>query len=367
VVGDDEAAVEGAYAASYQALQTAGIPLITATSSYIQHNKFVVLDEQTVWTGSANFTATDLTLNANNGIVLTSTRLAGTYTTEFEEMWSGQFHADKTDNTAHRWDYRGTLVESFFSPTDLVAFEVWRALADLDETLHVAMFFWTDELLTDRVVERLQAGAEVYGVWGALGAANPYSADETLRDAGAELRIEDFAGEIHHKFAIIDVYGSDPTVILGSYNWTESGAYANDENTLIIHSAPLAAAYYDEWQRLWNALAGTVYLPLVMRQTPSSPTPTPTLTPRLTDTPGPTATATPVPPSATPTFTPTPTETPEPVNIHITYIEYNPPGDDVQGEYVRIENQGEAPQTMTNWTLRDIANYVCTLVSAKHI
>jgi phosphatidylserine/phosphatidylglycerophosphate/cardiolipin synthase-like enzyme len=150
-------------------------------------------------------------------------------------------------------DYDGTILESYFSPTDLVAFEVWEELADADETIHFAMFFWTDDVLTERVVDRLDASVDVYGVWDQLGAASPSSADEALIDAGAHIKIEDFPGKVHHKFAIIDVEGSDPMVILGSYNWTNSGAYDNDENTLIIHDQDLARAYYEEWQRLWSA------------------------------------------------------------------------------------------------------------------
>jgi phosphatidylserine/phosphatidylglycerophosphate/cardiolipin synthase-like enzyme len=56
----------------------------------------------------------------------------------------------------------------------------------------------------------------------------------------------DYLLKSHHKFAIIDVDGSDPVVVLGSYNWTSSGAYDNDENTLIIHDANLAQSYYQE-------------------------------------------------------------------------------------------------------------------------
>ena len=321
VVGDDDAAVELEYAGSYQALRNAGITVITDTSSYLQHNKFVVIDEQLVWTGSTNFTDTGLTLNANNSIVITSTLLAETYTIEFEEMWTGNFQTDKTDNTAHHLDYDGTLVESFFSPTDLVAFEVWDELARLDETLHFAMFFWTDDLLTARVIERLQAGAEVYGVWDHLGASSPYSANEDLRDAGAQIRIEDFAGKVHHKFAVIDVHGDDPCVVLGSYNWTASGAYDNDENTLIIHSAALAQAYYEEWQRLWGPPDHKVHLPLVMNNTPSQATPT---------------------------------------EVQITHLEYDPEGDDVLGEYVRLENGGGTAQTLTNWTLSDASGHTYT-------
>ena len=47
-------------------------------------------------------------------------------------------------------------------------------------------------------------------------------------------------------------------------------------------------------------------------------------------------------------------------NVQITDIVYDPPGDDVQGEYVRIENSGGRPADMTDWTLRDDANHVFT-------
>ena len=34
------------------------------------------------------------------------------------------------------------------------------------------LIFWTDELLSKRVADRMQAGVEVYGVWDQLGAAH---------------------------------------------------------------------------------------------------------------------------------------------------------------------------------------------------
>jgi hypothetical protein len=269
VVGDDDAALE--YSAAYQQLVNAGIPPVLDDSGYIQHNKFLVVDSQVVWTGSTNFTDTGFTLNANNSVVITDTVMAGIYTQEFEEMWvDTYFHNDKSDNTTHLLDYNGTRVKSFFSPTDLVAFEVWGELAGADESIHFAMFYWTDPLLADRAIERMQEGVTVKGVWDQLGMANSGDQAERMCEAGAQIGTEDLPGKVHHKFAVIDVYGSDPTVILGSYNWTDSGAYQNDENTLIIHDAALAEAYYQEWERLWGTLtpericnAPVVYLPLV--------------------------------------------------------------------------------------------------------
>jgi len=67
---------------------------------------------------------------------------------------------------------------------------------------------------------------------------------------------------------VIDVEGDDPVVIVGSYNWTEAGAYDNDKRQPIIHDRELARAYYAEWQRLWGTVpaervcnAVRVYLP----------------------------------------------------------------------------------------------------------
>jgi hypothetical protein len=47
-------------------------------------------------------------------------------------------------------------------------------------------------------------------------------------------------------------------------------------------------------------------------------------------------------------------------DVHITFVEYDPPGSDLEGEYVRIENLSGGAADMTHWTLRDDANHVFT-------
>ncbi|WP_322496830.1 lamin tail domain-containing protein, partial [Chloroflexus sp.] len=42
-----------------------------------------------------------------------------------------------------------------------------------------------------------------------------------------------------------------------------------------------------------------------------------------------------------------------PTNVSITYIEYNPPGDDLEGEFVVITNASYEPIDLTGWTLID--------------
>ena len=62
-------------------------------------------------------------------------------------------------------------------------------------------------------------------------------------------------------------------------------------------------------------------------------------------------------PTATATAT-IPAPTVAPANVQITLIVYNPAGDDVQGEYERIENKGGVTAVMTGWTLSDDGSHV---------
>ncbi|TGG96201.1 MAG: DUF1669 domain-containing protein, partial [Aphanocapsa feldmannii 277cV] len=54
--------------------------------------------------------------------------------------------------------------------------------------------------------------------------------------------------KLHHKFAVID----GETVITGSFNWSDSAAYANDETLLLIRNARIAAQFSEEFQQLWR-------------------------------------------------------------------------------------------------------------------
>ncbi len=116
------------------------------------------------------------------------------------------------------------------------------------------------------------------------------------------------------------------------------------------------------------------YLPLIMRHATLTPTATATATATrtatatATTTRTPTRTVTPTGPTPTPTRTktvtvvatatrtPTPTRTEAPPNIQIAFIDFWPGGNEAQNEYVRIENHGAGPTTLTNWTLCDAQN-----------
>ena len=120
------------------------------------------------------------------------------------------------------------------------------------------------------------------------------------------------------------------------------------------------------------------YLPVIMRMATLTPTATPSATTTRTPTATPTRTATPtvtptgptrtptrtvtvttlatVTRTPTPTPTPTATRTETPPDIQIAFIDFWPGGNEATYEYVRLENHGVGPTTLTNWTLCDSQN-----------
>jgi len=128
------------YAPFYGDLLSAGIPVVTDTLSSLMHNKFAVFDKHIIWTGSANFTNTGFTFNGENVLVITDTVIAGAYHSEFEEIFSGTFSTNKTDNTVHTATVSGAAVELAFSPTDGVQQRIINVLNTANTSIQVAMF-----------------------------------------------------------------------------------------------------------------------------------------------------------------------------------------------------------------------------------
>jgi phosphatidylserine/phosphatidylglycerophosphate/cardiolipin synthase-like enzyme len=103
----------------YPKLAEFGIIRTDFKTSDFMHNKFIVIDNRTVWTGSMNPTLNGAYYNNNNVIVINSTELACDYITEFFEMWNGSFSKGSPANTPYPIIYvNGTKIECYFAPED---------------------------------------------------------------------------------------------------------------------------------------------------------------------------------------------------------------------------------------------------------
>lgn len=52
-----------------------------------------------------------------------------------------------------------------------------------------------------------------------------------------------------------------------------------------------------------------------------------------------------------------------PTGVAIAHLEFDPPGKDIDGEYVLLRNEGGAPADLSGWVLRDTSDHVFTFGS----
>jgi phosphatidylserine/phosphatidylglycerophosphate/cardiolipin synthase-like enzyme len=244
-------------------LERAGIPVIEdKRQSGLMHNKFVVIDEQWVFTGSWNMTENGTYRNNNNAVLIASPALAENYTIEFGEMLGREFGPTSPADTPHprvlitvekideagQSQERQVEVESYFAPEDDTAAAIVENIEDAQHRIRFMTFVFTSEEIADAMIERSQAGVTVQGVMEDRNLGSGYSQYERLRRQVHDVLPDGNPYIMHHKVIIID----DETVITGSYNFTKSAEESNDENVLIIHDPEVAALYVEEFGRVYE-------------------------------------------------------------------------------------------------------------------
>lgn len=233
-----------------QMLSQAGIHVAQDKRQPIMHNKFVVIDGETVWTGSWNLTVNCTYRNNNNAIAIRSPALAENYTTEFEEMFAkGAFGPNSPARTPHpKLTIDGTQVENYFAPEDKVGEKVIAQVRQAQKSIRFLAFSFTHDGIGQALMEKFKAGMKVQGVFEKRQADEKYSEFGPMRDMGMDVLTDGNPYIMHHKVFIID----DQTVILGSFNFSRNADESNDENVLIIRNSDVAAAYQAEFERVYQ-------------------------------------------------------------------------------------------------------------------
>lgn len=240
-------------------------------TSNVMHNKFIISDLNIILSGSMNFGLGSMEDDYNNIIIIQDSGLANAYLIEFNEMWgsitatpnltNSKFGIDKTDNTTHTFTIGGSSVESYFSPTDQTTSHIISSISSADYTCFVSMFTLTHNDIGDALIAAHNNGVDVKII--NENESYPGAEFTNLQNAGIEIiSHETVAFDFHHKYAVIDAgySSSDPIVITGSHNWTNSAEEEYDENTLIIHDEIVAGQYLEEFTQRWNELTPNAIL-----------------------------------------------------------------------------------------------------------
>ncbi len=242
------------------------IPLLKRNSSVtsnVMHNKFIVIDSLTLLTGSMNFGLGSMVNDFNNIVIITDQNLAQNYIVEFDEMWgsngavpnvtNSRFGPAKTDNTIHGFNVNGVQIQSYFSPTDHVTDQIVTAINSANFSLDVAMFTFINNDIGDAVIAAKNRGVNVRCI---IENINYFGSEYSrlMSNGISVISHENTPYDFHHKYCIVDAINSnsDPLVVTGSHNWTNSAEDDYDENTLIIHDSIVANQYLEEFSKRFN-------------------------------------------------------------------------------------------------------------------
>ncbi|MCP4136645.1 MAG: phosphatidylserine/phosphatidylglycerophosphate/cardiolipin synthase family protein [bacterium] len=290
---------------SYQRVIKEGIPVKLAncgnSADYVydalMHNKYFIIDGKYIITGSTNLTS-GMFIHFNNLIVLKSASLAAEFKKDFDVMNAGYFGSYKTagytavhggnwDETSHTiGDFE---VQVFFTPyhtsfspavttvyptnyattaytfynhddgyTESTSYSdarnvIIKLLQNAQSSVRFLVFSFTDRVIIDELMNAKDRGVDVK-IW-----MDHLSAEQSdfikgsylamaakLGDENAKKCWRPNDGLLHHKVLIVD-----NTIVIGSLNFSKSGAMRNDENFLVIRNAdPIVKAFNEEMHRI---------------------------------------------------------------------------------------------------------------------
>ncbi|MCU0497267.1 MAG: phospholipase D-like domain-containing protein [Anaerolineae bacterium] len=245
VVADNEHTIEDD--GVIQALIDVGIPVVYDERSAFMHNKFMIMDSTTVWTGSTNFTINDVYRNNNNLLMLRSRQAVQVYQTEFNEMFEQrQFGPRSPNSNSANFTQDGVGIQIFFAPEGEVMPAIIREIGQARRSIRFMAFSFTYDDLLDAMLARAEQNVTIEGIFETRGSETEFSELRPLFCDGFDVRQDGNSFTMHHKVIIID----DATVIVGSFNFSQNAVQSNDENLLIIKDRDLVAQYLAEYERL---------------------------------------------------------------------------------------------------------------------
>jgi phosphatidylserine/phosphatidylglycerophosphate/cardiolipin synthase-like enzyme len=223
------------------------IPVVIDSRSALMHNKFIIIDSTSVWTGSWNFTVNDTYRNNNNVLIIRSRAAVENYQAEFNEMYEARLFGARSPSRTPRPEIRqdGVPIRTFFAPEDNVLDSILGEVRGAQRSIRFMVFSFTVDPIAVAVMERAQAGVAVQGIFETTGSETEFSELRLLFCAGLNMRQDGNIYRLHHKVFILD----DQTVITGSFNISQNAVAANDENLVIITDRDLAAEFIIEFDR----------------------------------------------------------------------------------------------------------------------
>jgi phosphatidylserine/phosphatidylglycerophosphate/cardiolipin synthase-like enzyme len=272
----------------YQKLLNRQVPMSVGNDPHIMHNKFLVVDRRFVFTGTANWSVSDMEKNSNNSLMIDHPGVAADFTAEFEQMFNGKFGwtKDRIDN-GRVYQVGDTEVEVWFSPNEDTMGRMLELVDGAQESVRFTIFAFTKDQVGSSFIRKQKEFDErwandpdretelpIRSVGGVIDQSQLHSNGQyhevyRLLAAGISARLDGIdqtdhpgdyqagGGRLHSKTMLVDTYSTDPNVekvvMTGSFNWSSSATQSNDEALLVLRSDRVAEQYNQYFEYLWRS------------------------------------------------------------------------------------------------------------------
>lgn len=232
---------------AFVSLKTAGITIKGDGRSALMHNKFTVIDDAEVWTGSMNYTYYGAYRHNENLLRIRHVEAAANYAEEFEQLWQGIHNMPNA--AATDFNIGAADVSVHFSPDDNIrANFLLPMLKQADSSVYVMAYSFTSDEIAAQLVALMQQGVEVKIVVDESTRNQQGAEYAALKAQGMDIHLDGNSHKLHHKVIIID----GQHVVTGSYNFTQSAETRNDENMVIIRNRTIAANFSAEFDKVYQ-------------------------------------------------------------------------------------------------------------------
>ena len=241
----------------------------------LMHHKYVIRDDEAVWSGSMNWTDDSWSRQENVVITVESRDIAARFRTDFDQLWTKRDVEKSGKVDTSPVDVDGTPVSAWFSPKrgEKLAHEIAHRIATAQHRVRIASPVITSgpilgtiaEVVADRrvdiagVVDATQI-REVLSQWRANG--NDSWKTPSLRfimqhGAFSGKNSTPYAPGAVHDYMHAKVQVCDDVVFIGSFNLSHSGEM-NAENVIEVRDQALAdrmATFIDEIRARYQPVA----------------------------------------------------------------------------------------------------------------
>ncbi len=141
--------------------------------------------------------------------------------------------------------------QAYFAPGDDCLRKLRELCLGAKRRIDVCVYTVSDDRLCDALLDADRRGIVVRILSDDHKVHDAGSDVLRLRDRGLDVRLDDTAFHMHHKFAIFD----GARLATGSFNWTRNASTGNEENLLVTDDARLVRSFSAQFERLWGKFA----------------------------------------------------------------------------------------------------------------